>query len=234
MTRTASEQPDPLAHSDVLRVPLKALGLRAGMALQTRRLVDGAAKVEAQFFGAIEGKGVMVGPSGSQATRTGLEPGNVCVVRGFTGQFEFSFVSKVLQTFENPFAYALLAYPADVSAQKVRCSLRTKVSWPATVTPKGAAQPAPVTLVDLSPEGAMVRSPNPLGAVGETIHLALEGRMDASALTLYLSATLCHHNRPPGEGEFIAGMAFKELSQHDKLALHFLASTAANTPEASG
>jgi hypothetical protein len=87
-------------------MPLKALGLRTGMALQIRRLVEGTSKKESQFFGAIEGKGVMVGPLGSDSDQTGLEAGEICVVRGFTGQYEFSFVSKVLQAFEKPLVYA--------------------------------------------------------------------------------------------------------------------------------
>ncbi len=77
--------------AEVARLPLKAMGLRTGMALQTRRLVEGTSKKESQFFGAIEGKGVMVGPLGSDGVETGLTEGEVCVVRGFTGQYEFSF-----------------------------------------------------------------------------------------------------------------------------------------------
>lgn len=46
----------------------------------------------------------MSGPLGPEGVSTGLETGEVCIVRGFTGQYEFSFLSKVLQTFEKPFA----------------------------------------------------------------------------------------------------------------------------------
>ncbi len=206
----------------VQRLPLKALGLRSGMALQTRRLVEGTSKTEAQFFGAIEGKGVMVGPAGSEATQTGLEQGEVCVVRGFTGQHEFSFISKVLQTFETPFAYALLAYPALVDTKQVRQSLRTKVSWPASVLYAGTGERRNVILVDLSPQGAMIRSATPLGAVGDTISLRLDGRIDEAGITLELHAAICHHSRPPGHESYIAGMAFKSLTRDDKLALHYL------------
>ncbi len=214
----------------VLRLPLKALGLRSGMALQTRRLVEGASKTEAQFFGAIEGKGVMVGPASSEATQTGLETGEVCVVRGFTGQHEFSFISKVLQTFEKPFAYALLVYPALVDAKLVRQSMRTKVSWPARVQLAGDSERRDVILVDLSPQGAMIRCATPLGAVGDTLVLTLDGRVDDVAITLELNAVLCHHSRPPGLESFIAGMAFRNLRREDKLALYCLTQTAPATP----
>lgn len=213
--------------TSVERLPLKALGLRSGMALQTRRLVEGTSKTEAQFFGAIEGKGIMVGPAGSEASQTGLAPGEVCVVRGFTGQYEFSFVSKVLQTFEKPFAYALLVYPALVDATRVRQSMRTKVAWPARALASGATAPSDVILIDLSPQGAMVRSAIPLGSVGDAIGLTVEGLIEESRIALALSATLCHHSRSTGEDGFVAGMAFRNLNRDDKLALHYLTQTAA-------
>nr|WP_315465085.1 PilZ domain-containing protein [uncultured Rhodoferax sp.] len=212
----------------VLRLSLKSLGLRSGMTLQTRRLAEGATKIEAQFFGAIEGKGVMVGPAGSDATQTEMTQGDVCVVRGFTGQHEFSFVSKVLQTFEKPFAYALLAYPALVDAKQVRQSMRTKVSWPAQIRLEGSVDKQEVILVDLSPQGAMVRCATPLGAVGDVLNLTLQSHIDAAPLSIELSATLCHHSRPPGLESFVAGMAFKDLSRDDKLALHYLTQPASS------
>ena len=121
------------SNNEFVKMPLKAMGLRPGMALQTKRLVEGAPKNEAQYFSAIEGKGVMLGPLGADSKDTGLLAGEVCIVRGFTGQHEFSFLSKVLQTFEQPFIYALIAYPEYVEARLVRQSLRIKTSWPTKV-----------------------------------------------------------------------------------------------------
>lgn len=219
--------PEP-AGDTILRIPLKSMGLRSGMALQTRRLVEGASKKEAQFFGAIEGKGVMVGPPGSDATQTGLEEGEVCVVRGFTGQYEFSFLSKVLQTFEKPFAYALLAYPAQVDAKKVRQSMRTKVSWPTQARPASVAEDAPaleLTLIDISPAGAMVSSPAALGGIGDLVQLAMDVRFEENPVRLQLTGSICHHNRAAGQDQFFVGLAFKNLSQDNKLVLHYLTQT---------
>jgi hypothetical protein len=212
----------------ILRMPLKALGLRSGMALQTRRLVEGTSKKEAQFFGAIEGKGVMVGPQSADATQTGMEEGEVCVVRGFTGQYEFSFLSKVLQTFEKPFAYALLAYPAQVDARKVRQSMRTKVSWPTTARPATVAPDASarlVELVDISTDGAMVGTTEPLGAIGELVELVMDVTVDGDPVQLRLHGKICHHNRPVGQDHFFAGLAFQGASQNDKLVLNYLTQT---------
>ena len=215
---------------EVTRLPLKALGIRTGMALQTRRLVEGASKKESQFYGAIEGKGVMVGPLGADGSQTGLEEGEVCVVRGFTGQYEFSFLSKVLQTFEKPFAYALLAYPAQVDAKLVRQSMRVKTSWPTTVLLPGkdgvaAPQPLEVALIDISMSGAMIKAPTALAAIGEIVTLSISALLENAPVQLTLNGTVCHNNKAGGEEGFCVGLAFKAPSQQDKLLLHYLTQT---------
>lgn len=215
---------------DVARIPLRALSLRTGMALQTRRLVEGASKIESQFFGAIEGKGVMVGPLGSDGVQTGLKEGEVCVVRGFTGQHEFSFLSKVLQTFEKPFVYALLAYPPQVDARLVRQSMRIKTSWPTTVYlgDKGNPANAPVldvTLVDISTSGAMIKAPSALAAIGDTVTIGISVSFDEAPVELTLTSRICHNNKASTEDAFYVGMAFRSLSQHDKLVLHYMTQT---------
>jgi hypothetical protein len=211
---------------DVNRVPLKTLGLRTGMALQTRRLAEGASKKEAQFYGAIEGKGVMVGPLGPDGVKTELDEGDVCVVRGFTGQYEFSFLSKVLQTFQKPFAYALLAYPAQVDATLVRQSMRTKTSWPSSVhvPPKNGAPDLgqqDASLVDISMQGAMIKTQSALATVGDQVTLGLTVTFDNAPVQLELAATICHNNRGASDNAYYIGLAFKNLTQHDKLVLHF-------------
>lgn len=218
------------APENVSRLPFKALGMRSGMALQTRRLVEGASKRESQFFGAIESKGVMVGPMGSDGVKTELEAGEVCVVRGFTGQYEFSFFSKVLQTFEKPFAYALLAYPSQVDARMVRQSLRTQTSWPTQVGSAGADSGAekysqPVKLLDLSLQGAMVEAPSALSAIGDVIPFTMLAEVDGAPAALAIKARICHNNKSATTDAFFVGLAFKDLKQQDKLLLHYLTQT---------
>ena len=218
---------EPTETTEVNRLPLKALGLRTGMALQTRRLVEGASKKESQYFGAIESKGVMVGPLGPDGDKTGLTEGEICVVRGFTGQYEFSFLSKVLQTFEKPFVYALLAYPSQVDARLVRQSMRTKVSWPTTVELRsmvGAANGTalPVTLIDISMQGAMIKASTVVAAVGDVLTVNMAVAIDGAPANLRLMASVCHNNKASYEDAYFAGLAFKDLTQQDKLVLNYL------------
>lgn len=210
---------------EVSRLPLRALGLKPGMAMQTRRVAEGASKKESQYFGAIEGKGVMVGPLGSEGEKTQLVEGEICVVRGFTGQYEYSFLSKVLQTFDKPFAYALLAYPALVDARLVRQSMRTKCSWPATAAAPdadGNLQFCEVALIDLSTSGAMIRANTNLAAIGSNISLTLSVLVDEVPTDLRLNASVCHNNRATYEDAYFIGLAFKGLSTQDKLVLNYL------------
>lgn len=209
----------------VNRLPLRALGLKPGMALQTRRLVAGASKRESQFFGAIEGKGVMVGTLGTDSEPSDLAAGDICLVRGFTGQYEYSFPSKVLQTFVQPFTYALLAYPAQVDAKLVRQSMRVKRSWPTRVVlQETQAVPADgsVTLIDISVQGAMIRASCNLAAVGASLQLVMSVQVDETPQELILQAVVCHNNRASYEDAYFVGVSFKDVTQQDKLVLSYL------------
>ena len=209
---------------NVVQLTLKELGLRAGIALQVRRLVEGGSKKEAQLFGAVENRGVMVGPQGPEGEDTGLTEGDVCIVRGFTGQHEFSFVSKVLQTYDKPFVYALLAYPTKLDARLVRQSMRTKTRWP--ITTQVGEQRQEGLLVDLSLQGAMVSTPDPVAAVGKVLSLTIQGLVEGELSPITLKATVCHSHRAQqdDEGHF-TGMSFHSLSQQDKLVLSYLTNT---------
>ncbi|MEQ1657586.1 MAG: PilZ domain-containing protein [Hylemonella sp.] len=219
MNQAASET----LKNNVLQITLKELGLRPGIALQVRRLVEGASKKEGQLFGAIENRGVMVGPQGPEGEDTGLTEGDVCIVRGFTGQHEFSFISKVLQTYEKPFVYALLAYPTQVDARQVRQSLRTKTSWPVTV--QLGELKLDGQLLDISMQGAMISTPTATAAVGKTLDLSIGAVVEGEPITLALKATVCHAHKAADDTCHFTGMAFHGLNQQDKLVLHYLTKT---------
>lgn len=219
MNQAASENPQP----HVLQISLKELGLRPGIALQVRRLVEGATKKEGQLFGAIENRGVMVGPQGPEGEDTGLTAGDVCIVRGFTGQYEFSFISKVLQTYEKPFVYALLAYPSQVDARQVRQSMRTKTSWPVSVQSGALNQSG--QLLDISMQGAMISTATATATVGKTISISIQTVVEGESATLTLKAAVCHSHRAQDGTAHFTGMAFQGLTQQDKLVLHYLTKT---------
>jgi len=198
------------------------LKLRVGLALQAQNLVEGSPKEEAQFLAAVDLKGIMVGPYRS-GERIALTSDSEYLIRGFTGQYDFSFNAKVIQTFEKPFVYALLEYPATVSAHKVRRAMRMKTSFPAKIVPADQGQTVDVTLIDVSHCGAMVHSPISLGAFGDLIDLALSIEFEGELVDLIIPSAICHSRKSDHDNGTNVGLAFKPKSKDDKLMLYFLA-----------
>ena len=112
---------DTSAMPEFGEISLRALKLRPGMFLQTQRMEKNSPNYEAQFLGVIEGKCIMVVPVGTFSIKTGMKAGDTFVIRGFTGQYDFYFTSKVIQAFDFTFrepcyAYAVLSWPEAVEA----------------------------------------------------------------------------------------------------------------------
>ena len=208
----------------IQQLSLKVLRLRPGQAIQTQSPEAGAPKEEAQFLAGIEGKGVMVGPFQSSLKST-LEPEAYYFISGFNGQYDFSFLSQVLQVFEQPFPYALMTYPPSVDARLVRRAMRMKTSHPATVSSSDLNEVLAVTLVDISHCGAMVHSTSTLGSVGNEINLAFSVDFEGELVNLSICSTICHSTRAGDDDSVNVGLAFKPISKSDKLLLYFLAQT---------
>ncbi len=216
----ASTSPVPLFS----QVSLKSLRLRPGMFLQSQRMEKNSPTYEAQFLGLIQDKCLMVVPVGTFSIKNGMKAGESFVIRGFTGQFDFHFTSTVIQAFdftfrEPAFAYAVLSFPEVVDARKVRNSMRIKTSIPAGATPHGSDASIPVTMVDLSVDGALVHSKEPLGTTGELVSLDFSMGTDLDLAYLVALARICHFNQANGEEALLTGLLFENLSAADRLTL---------------
>lgn len=200
------------------QVSLKSLKLRAGMFLQTQRIQEKESpNYEAQFLGAIQDKCLMVVPVGLFSIKTGMRTGEMFVIRGFTGLYDFHFTSTVLQavdfTYKEPsYAYAVLSFPEAVEARKVRNSMRIKTSLPASATPDGSDTPRPVTLVDLSVDGSLVRAQSALGAIGDLMHLDFSIASDMGLAHLGTPARICHSHAEPSDDHVLIGLLFENMS----------------------
>ena len=214
--------PDDLNSGKLLEVSLKTLRLRPGIVLNIQRMREGAPVIGAQFIAAIEGKGVMLTPSGTDGHKMEITIGETYLIQGFTGQTDFSFTAPVLNVFKAPFAHALFAYPATVKAKEVRKSMRMKTALPATISPRGQKNPLKVSIVDLSADGAMISSPGFLGGVGSLFDLVFPIKFDDVHTSLHIVAKLRHRTSTDNEGSKI-GLSFENLSWEHKLLLnHFL------------
>ena len=203
-------------------LPLTALRLRPGLFLQSQRLVRDSPNYEAQFLGAIEGKCLFVVPVGTVSTKNGMKAGESFVIRGFTGVYDFQFEVKVIQAFdfsfrEPAYAYAVLEFPASVKARKVRNSLRIRTSIPASASPRNSSAPTPVRILDLSVDGALLRSPSDLGWAGELVTLSFSMGEDEDMSYVETQARICHR-REDGDG-MLVGVLFETMSERDRLTL---------------
>ncbi|MEO8331152.1 MAG: PilZ domain-containing protein [Gallionella sp.] len=210
-------------------VSLKALRLRSGTPLKLRSMAKGFPEVELQLLGIIEGKGVMVTPHKSNAANSPIKPGESCTVSGFSGQYAFSFSAQIVQAFEAPIAYFLLSYPASVEARLVRHSIRSKTSLPATASPHGKNASVAVTMMDLSIGGTMLNSPITLGVRGDEVDLAFTVKFEANNLNLAICGTVCHSGPAETGQGYRVGLLFKDLTQNDKLVLHYIVQSTADS-----
>ena len=209
-----------------VRASFTSLDLKPGMAMQTQRLIEGAPKQESQYFGVIAGQGVMVRPVGETTPRSLLSPGDICMVRGFSGRYEYSFLSEVLHIAQEPCTYAVLSHPPYVEARSVRQSLRAKAAWPTRVKPAGAARWNVVEMVDIGTGGAMVQSESLKVQVGAQVDVQLELMVEHQALTLQLQAMVKHTSPSPlGKARFF-GLEFMVPSTQDFLALYYVTQSA--------
>jgi hypothetical protein len=212
--------------SEVVQVSFKTLRLRPGMFLQAQSMAKGAPRYDAQFLGIIDGKGVMVVPDGVLSLKHGMQAGENFLIRGFTGQYDFSFASTVIRIFDYsyrdpPLAYALLSYPETVEARQVRRALRVRASLPVTVSLESGSNPVAATLMDLSVAGALINSPAPIGVAGDQMNLAFSIDFENEKLDLVIPATICRSLRSNSEEGFLTGLLFKNISRNDKLALYY-------------
>jgi hypothetical protein len=149
-----------------------------------------------------------------------MKAGETFVVRGFTGQYDFHFVSKVIQafdfTFREPYyAYAVLSWPESVQARKVRNSLRIRTSLPATLTAVATREAQPVTIVDLSADGALVRSGDTAGAIGDLVSLEFSLGEDGALSYVVAVARICHVH--VGDEGCLSGLLFEQISPSDRV-----------------
>lgn len=212
--------PDDLNGGELLEVGLKTLRLRPGIVVDIQRSRDGAPVIGAKFIAAIEGKGVMLTPSGMDSHKTDIAIGDEYLIQGFTGQTDFSFTAPVLNVFKAPFAHALFAYPAVVHARQVRKAMRMKTALPATISPYGKNSPLGVSIVDLSVDGAMIATPGFLGGVGSLFDLVFPVKYDDVDIRLDIVAKLRHRIGADDDGGRI-GLSFENVSREHKLLLSY-------------
>jgi len=206
------------------RVSLKSLRLRPGMFLQAEAMKEDMRNYETQFLGLIEGKCLMIVPVGLFSLKFGMQAGEEYVIRGFTGLDDFHFPAKVIQafdfTFRDPaFAYAVLTFPEMVEARRVRNAMRIKTSLIGIARPHDTAAEHTVTLIDLSGDGALVRSASPLGADGDLVRLDFAIGSEGNLIRQLTLARICHTQEDASDERYLTGVLFESVSHANRIAI---------------
>lgn len=215
------------SRAEVSLVSFESLKLRPGTALQIQHAKQNTTLGEVQLLAAVRGQNVMVALKGDNGVQTGLEAGKDYVIRGFSGQHDFSFSSHATQIFKAPFPYAMLVYPSAVEARVVRKVARTKTSLAATASPLDKEMPLNVTLADISLAGAMIEAPSQLGAPGNKLRLKFTVDFEGNQIELSLTACIRYVKQADSAGYSI-GVEFESLDQNDKLVLHYVTQKSAS------
>ena len=156
-----------------VEVGIHELRLRPGTEL---RILDGKGNMlnhKAQFVAVFAGKSILLSLLLEDSRKIEIRPGDSYHIKGFTGKYDFSFTSSVLNIDDAQFN-ARLSCPDTVAVKFVRKHLRANVSVPATISATDASNPAAIMVKDLSAGGAGIDSGKTLGSIGDKIMLAIQ------------------------------------------------------------
>jgi hypothetical protein len=222
----ATEPPTPAeASPEHAWLPPSQLRLRSGLLLQAQGTATATPPFEARYIGAIEGKCLFLEALGSFQFNAAVRAGESLAIRGFTGQYDFRFATRVLQacdfSFREPgYVYAVIEFPPLVHARKVRSSMRIGAAIPATATPIHGLPPGPATIVDLSVEGALLLSEDELGHIGDLVNIGFSIGTDEDLAYVEALCRVCH--RRIGDEGVLSGILFETLADRDRVRIREL------------
>lgn len=200
------------------KVTFEILRLHPGAMLQIQCL-GSTANHSVRFIGVIRGKSILVTLPTVEGKGIWVLPGQIYIIRGFTGKHAFAFEAPAIMARTHPFPYIHFAYPSSINSRAVRKSLRVKISLPATAAPRSGDKPVPVTMLDLSTTGSMVDSLAPIGKIGDVAKLAFSVAFEGIAADLNIPAII-RSLQTSGVGESLrVGLEFENVSHNDNLIL---------------
>ena len=207
-----------------IKIPLQDLRLRPGTEMT---IVDSKNKTlahEAQFITVFPGRSVLVSLLVDDIKKIVLHENETYTFKGFTGIYDFAFTAKVLKVDGGQFN-ARLTCPDIVSIIIIRSNIRAKVSLAANAIKDNAT--TPVAVQDLSAGGAGISAQNALGSVGDRIQVVLPVIFEKKSIQLSLDSEIRHIQET--DGGLRIGVEFIDLSDHNKLMLHYFVNSVHET-----
>jgi hypothetical protein len=173
------------------------------------------ARLSSLVVGWVERQSLILTVPQTTAGRLCLHPGEVVVVRAFTGRSAYAFRGTVLKKTAKPFDYLHLTFPDVINGVDVRTSPRFRIGLPAKAAADGAA-PVAAQIDNMGATGALVACGEPLGRVGDRFQLAFELVLHEVPVALSLQAEI--RTVQDAGGTHRHGVAFAP-GPNDRLAL---------------
>ncbi len=205
-----------------VEVSIQELRLRPGTEL---KILDSKGRMlghKAQFVAVFAGKSILTSLLVNNTKMIEIRAGDSYLIKGFTGKYDFSFTSSVLQLDSAQFN-ARFSCPDTVAVKFVRSHLRADLELTATVTAKGMSNPTAIIVKDLSIGGAGLVSSEALGNIGDRINLSLQVEFEKKNVDLTLAAIIKHISE--SFSGIRTGVEFESTSQNDKLMLYYCVNT---------
>ncbi|MEO8331233.1 MAG: flagellar brake protein [Gallionella sp.] len=180
----------------------------------------------ARLVGYIKNMSILVTTPMVAGTPLIMADGEPVEVRMVTGNNIYVFQTAIQRLCTSPTHYMHLNHPAEVRVQRLRKSPWAKVNFGVNVTDaQGGHEVA--SIVNLSPDGAHLRAPRPLGETGKVLRISFHATMDELGATLKIDGKIKHVYAPNTSRVSVAnmleyGIAFNNVSAADSLWLKAL------------
>lgn len=175
-------------------------------------------KYSVTLIGWLEGQSVIVSAPRSANVSRLVNPGEVVVLRTFSGTNVYAFQSTVTMTPTSPFMYLHLSFPQRVDSVTIRSAMRSRLHLPIQIT-RGGKEDAGAIL-NIGAAGALIECAGVL-AKDDSLTLDAAFELHGVPVTLKLSADV-RSAKPtaPGSGAPSQyGIQFRDLKPNDRLVL---------------
>ncbi len=183
-----------------------------------------------KLIGWVDGVSVLVTTPMANGLRVPLRENDTIVARIFAGQKAFGFSSAVERVCKIPFDYLHLSFPEAVQGSAIRKSPRVRTRIIASVADRDAgdgAERQSGVIVNLSADGALLKTRQPLGDKGK--RLALSFRVSLHKVDAYLTVDAvvrsAFEDEEPSRDDaavFNHGLQFEDLAPNDTVILQSL------------
>lgn len=138
-------------------------------------------------------------------------------VKGFSGTLHYTFKSKVLKVYPQPFPHMHIEYPTQVYATKIRNTLRAAVNLPATLYSSLSKKQFPVILKDLSVGGGQLALQESIGKKGSQYTLSFMVKLPDDMEEEVRTEVVVRSLETDAKGVCTMGVQFLELDKTARL-----------------